>query len=75
MGDLGYGIDFVVVGTIVQEIKDVFQVGVQLVIVVGGGNIFWGVKVFVVGMDWVIVDYIGMIVMVMNVMIFQDVFE
>ncbi len=44
MGDLGYGIDPAVVATIAQEVKDVVQAGVQLAIVVGGGNIFRGVK-------------------------------
>lgn len=75
MGDLGYGIDPAVVGTIAQEIKDVMQAGVQLAIVVGGGNIFRGVKASAAGMDRATADYIGMIATVMNAMTLQDALE
>ncbi|AGF52247.1 uridine monophosphate kinase [Synechocystis sp. PCC 6803] len=75
MGDLGYGIDPAVVGTIAQEIKDVLQAGVQLAIVVGGGNIFRGVKASAAGMDRATADYIGMIATVMNAMTLQDALE
>ena len=75
MGDLGYGIDPAVVSTIAQEIKDVMQAGVQLAIVVGGGNIFRGVKASAAGMDRATADYIGMIATVMNAMTLQDALE
>jgi uridylate kinase len=44
MGDLGYGIDPAIVANIAQEIADVVKLGAQMAIVVGGGNIFRGVK-------------------------------
>lgn len=75
MGDLGYGIDPAVVATIAQEVKDVVQAGVQLAIVVGGGNIFRGVKASAAGMDRATADYIGMIATVMNAMTLQDALE
>ncbi|XTZ19580.1 MAG: UMP kinase, partial [cyanobacterium endosymbiont of Rhopalodia fuxianensis] len=51
MGNLGYGIDPKVVAEIAQEISDVIEHGTQLAIVVGGGNIFRGVKAASAGMD------------------------
>lgn len=75
MGDLGYGIDPKVVADIAQEISDVVSSGVQLAIVVGGGNIFRGVKAAAGGMDRATADYIGMIATVMNAMTLQDALE
>jgi uridylate kinase len=75
MGDLGYGIDPMVVADIAQEISDVVGSGVQLAIVVGGGNIFRGVKAAASGMDRATADYIGMIATVMNAMTLQDALE
>jgi uridylate kinase len=75
MGDLGYGIDPKVVADIAQEISDVVNSGVQLAIVVGGGNIFRGVKAAAGGMDRATADYIGMIATVMNAMTLQDALE
>jgi len=75
MGDLGYGIDPAVVATIAEEVRDVIQAGVQLAIVVGGGNIFRGVKASAAGMDRATADYIGMIATVMNAMTLQDALE
>ncbi len=75
MGDLGYGIDPLVVTEIAQEIADVVKSGVQTAVVVGGGNIFRGVKASAAGMDRATADYIGMIATVMNAMTLQDALE
>ena len=75
MGDLGYGIDPKVVANIAQEIAEVVNSGIQTAIVVGGGNIFRGVKASAEGMDRATADYIGMIATVMNAMTLQDALE
>ncbi len=75
MGDLAYGIDPVVVQSIAQEVAEVAAMGVQTAIVVGGGNIFRGVKGAAAGMDRSTADYIGMIATVMNAMTLQDALE
>ncbi len=75
MGDLGYGIDPKVVADIAQEIADVVKSGIQTAIVVGGGNIFRGIKASAAGMDRATADYIGMIATVMNAMTLQDALE
>jgi uridylate kinase len=75
MGDMAYGIDGTVVESIAQEVKDVVGSGVQVAIVVGGGNIFRGVKGAAAGMDRATADYIGMIATVMNAMTLQDALE
>ncbi len=75
MGDLGYGIDPKVVADIAQEIAEVVHSGIQTAIVVGGGNIFRGMKASAAGMDRATADYIGMIATVMNAMTLQDALE
>lgn len=75
MGDLGYGIDSKVVTDIANEISEVVNLGVQIAIVVGGGNIFRGIKGASAGMDRATADYIGMIATVMNAMTLQDALE
>jgi uridylate kinase len=75
MGNLGYGIDPTVVADIAQEISEVLNQGIQLAVVVGGGNIFRGVKLAAAGMDRATADYIGMIATVMNAMTLQDALE
>ena len=75
MGDLGYGIDPVVVSSIAQEVAKVVSEGIQLAIVVGGGNIFRGVKAASAGMDRATADYVGMIATVMNAITLQDALE
>jgi uridylate kinase len=75
MGDLAYGIDPAIVDAIAQEIAEVIEQGIQLAIVVGGGNIFRGVKGASAGMDRATADYIGMIATVMNAMTLQDALE
>lgn len=75
MGDLGYGIDPSVVKAIAQEIAEVAQSQIQIAVVVGGGNIFRGMKAASAGMDRATADYIGMIATVMNAMTLQDCLE
>ena len=75
MGDLGYGIDPKVVADIAQEILEVVKDGTQLAIVVGGGNIFRGVKASSKGMDRATADYVGMIATIMNAITLQDALE
>lgn len=75
MGDLQYGIDPTIVHDIAQEVAAVVANGVQIAIVVGGGNIFRGVKGAAAGMDRATADYIGMIATVMNAMTLQDALE
>ncbi len=75
MGDLSYGIDPKVVQDIAKEVAIVHEAGVQVAIVVGGGNIFRGIKGAAGGMDRATADYIGMIATVMNAMTLQDALE
>ncbi|WP_165253355.1 UMP kinase [Adlercreutzia sp. ZJ304] len=74
-GDQGYGIDPKVVNNLADEIADIVQDGVQLAIVVGGGNIFRGLAGSAEGMDRAQADYIGMLATVMNALALQDAFE
>jgi uridylate kinase len=75
MGELQYGIDPDIVQNIAEEVADVVASGVQVAIVVGGGNIFRGIKGAAAGMDRATADYIGMIATVMNSMTLQDALE
>lgn len=75
MGELGYGIDPKVVADIATEISEVVKMGIQVAIVVGGGNIFRGVKAASAGMDRATADYVGMIATVMNAITLQDALE
>ena len=75
MGSLGYGIDPVVVQSIAAEVAKVVSEGIQIAIVVGGGNIFRGVKAASAGMDRATADYVGMIATVMNAITLQDALE
>lgn len=75
MGDLGYGIDPTVVDAIAEEVREVAAMGVQTAIVVGGGNIFRGVKAAAGGMERATADYVGMIATVMNAVTLQDALE
>ena len=74
-GDQGYGIDPKVVDDLAEQIGEVVHDGVQLAIVVGGGNIFRGVSGATEGMDRAQADYIGMLAPVMNALALQDSFE
>ncbi len=75
MGDLGYGIDPIIVQNIAQEVAEVVASGVQVAIVVGGGNIFRGVQASAKGMERATADYVGMIATVMNAITLQDALE
>lgn len=72
MGQQAFGIDPEMVQSIAREIADLAAAGVQTAIVVGGGNIFRGVKGAGQGMDRASADYIGMIATVMNALTLQD---
>jgi uridylate kinase len=75
MGNLSYGIDPAIVEGIAAEVAEVARQSIQIAIVVGGGNIFRGVKGASAGMDRATADYIGMIATVMNAMTLQDALE
>ncbi|MDJ1175650.1 UMP kinase [Roseofilum capinflatum] len=75
MGNLAYGIDPAIVHNIAEQVAEVVESGIQVAIVVGGGNIFRGVKGAAAGMDRATADYIGMIATVMNAMTLQDALE
>ena len=72
MGDNAFGISRDTLKSIVGEIKEVVDLGVQLAIVVGGGNIFRGVALGSTGMDRATGDYMGMLATCMNAMALQD---
>jgi len=72
MGDDSYGINREVIERIVAEIAEVVELGVQVAIVIGGGNIFRGVAPAAAGMDRATADYMGMLATVMNSMALQD---
>ncbi|MDD4351542.1 MAG: UMP kinase [Candidatus Gracilibacteria bacterium] len=75
LGDRTYGIDPEHTRKIAKQIKEVAQKGIEVVIVVGGGNIFRGVSVAAKGMDRSTADYMGMLATVMNAMALQDAIE
>ncbi|WP_157314680.1 UMP kinase [Chitinibacter sp. FCG-7] len=72
MGDDSYGINRATIDRIVQEIKEVVDLGVQVAVVIGGGNIFRGVAPAASGMDRATADYMGMLATVMNALALQD---
>ncbi len=74
-GEKGYGIDPQTVQKICAEIKEVAELGVQLALVIGGGNIFRGLSTSAKGMDRSNADYIGMLATVMNAVAVQDALE
>lgn len=75
MGASGYGIDPDTVQDIAREIARVRELGVQIAVVVGGGNIFRGVVASSRGMDRATADYMGMLATVMNALALQDALE
>ncbi len=74
-GKLGYGIDPDVIRAIAVEIRGVVDLGVQVAIVIGGGNIFRGIAASSMGMDRASADYMGMLATVMNSLALQDALE
>ena len=74
-GDQGYGIDPRVLERIGAEIRDVTDLGVQVAIVIGGGNIFRGIAASAGGMDRATADYMGMLATIINALALQDALE
>jgi len=75
IGDQGYGIDPAVVASISSEIGNVQKLGVEIAVVIGGGNIFRGLSASEAGMDRTTADYMGMLATVMNALAMQDALE
>ncbi len=75
MGELSYGVDPAVVHGIAEEVAELVKEGIEVAIVVGGGNIFRGMMGAAAGMERATADYIGMIATVMNAMTLQDSLE
>ena len=75
MGKAGYGIDMPTVMRLAGEIKDAMDAGIELGLVVGGGNIFRGLQGAAKGMDRASGDYMGMLATVMNALAFQNALE
>lgn len=75
MGDLDYGIDPAVIKRIAGEVAEIRELGIEVAIVIGGGNIFRGAGLAGAGMDRVTGDYMGMLATVMNALAIQDAFE
>ena len=75
MGDRGYGVDPATVDFIAKEIKEAVSMGVQMAIVIGGGNIFRGVEASVQGIERASADYMGMLATVINALALQNSLE
>jgi uridylate kinase len=75
MGDQGFGISPDMIQYVAKEIRSVFDLGVQIAIVVGGGNIFRGIAASSYGMDRVSADRMGMLATVINSLALQDALE
>jgi uridylate kinase len=72
MGDDAYGINRATITNIVAQIKEIVDLGVEVGVVIGGGNIFRGVAPAAEGMDRATADYMGMLATVMNALALQD---
>ena len=75
MGKSRYGIDPEMVGTVAQQVKDVVATGIEVCLVIGGGNIFRGVSGAAAGMERATGDYMGMLATVMNALAMQSALE
>lgn len=75
MGDDPYGINRSTIERMVNEVAEVSRLGIELAIVIGGGNIFRGVAPAAAGMDRATADYMGMMATVMNALALQDAFR
>jgi uridylate kinase len=75
MGDLGYGIDPAVVRSVASQVLGLAQSGVEVSIVLGGGNIWRGLRASSQGMDRAVADYMGMLATVLNSLALQDALE
>ena len=74
-GELSYGIDPEIVDNIAAQIKDLFDIGTEIGVVIGGGNIFRGLSEGAKGMDRTSADHMGMLATVMNSLALQDLLE
>jgi len=75
MGSQGFGVDPLMAAKVAEEVKDVHALGVEIAIVIGGGNIFRGLKATAQGMDRVAGDLMGMLATVINAIALQDALE
>lgn len=75
MGDQSFGLDAGVVTRIAEEVKTLQEAGVQVAIVVGGGNLFRGAQLAALGMERVTGDHMGMLATIMNALALQDAME
>jgi uridylate kinase len=74
-GEEGYGIDSKVLDFIAEEIKEIYELGVEIAIVIGGGNIFRGIQGAAKGMERASADYMGMLATVLNALSLQYALE
>src|ERR1700730_7968048 len=74
-GDVGYGITASVIGSVAEQIKDILELGAEVAVVVGGGNIWRGVAGSKQGMERATGDYMGMLATVLNALALQDALE
>src|SRR4051794_13342460 len=72
MGEQAYGLDTKILERIAKEIHEIVEAGVEVAIVIGGGNIFRGISGAASGMDRASADYMGMLATVMNSLALQD---
>jgi uridylate kinase len=75
MGSQGHGIDLTVIDKIASEIKEIYEYGLQIAIVIGGGNIFRGLSAAAKGMERASADYMGMLATVLNALALQNTLE
>jgi len=75
MGDQSFGISPEVIKYVAEEVRSIFDLGVQIAIVVGGGNIFRGIAASSFGMDRTLADHMGMLATVINSLALQDALE
>jgi len=75
LGNYSYGIDLKVTRSVAQEIKEIYDLGVEIAIMIGGGNLFRGIHGAEVGMDRTSADYMGLLATVINGIALQDALE
>jgi uridylate kinase len=75
LGSLPYGIDFETTKSIAEEIKEIHDLGIQIAIMIGGGNIFRGIHGTEAGLDRASADYMGLLATIMNGIALQDALE
>jgi uridylate kinase len=75
MGDGGFGIDMKTIDAVAQEVSEIVDMGIELCLVIGGGNIFRGLSTAAKGMERASADYMGMLGTVMNALAMQNALE